>query len=114
MKESTATTEAAPTVSESTRQVVTTVTMHATLRGAELRKVPHSSSGRQYRPDDARIVYVRRDGGTWSVDAVNLSGANVLKGGKPGSMPVVEKWYGRPSKLPWLAELVDQYVPFDV
>lgn len=114
MKESTATTEAVPTVSESTRRVVTKVMVRAVVSGAALRDVQYSSLDRQYQPSAVHIVYSRRDDAPWRVDGVELTGPKMVKGGKPGQSTATEKWYGRPSTLPWLAELVDQMVPFDV
>ena len=104
----------APTVSESTRHVVTKVVVHAMLNGGELRDVPYSSRPRQYQPAGVRIVYSKRDDAPWRIDGVDLSGPKIVKGGKPGESRATEKWYGRPSTLPWLVELVDQMVPFDV
>lgn len=113
-EESAAATEAAPVVSESTRHVVTKVVVHAMLTGAELRAVPYSSHDRQYRPVAVHIVYSKRDDAPWHVDGVDLTGPKMVKSGKPGQAGTVEKWYGRPRTLPWLAELVDQLTPFDV
>ena len=105
--------EATPTIGPSTRHVVTKVVARAAISDIEPRDAPFTP-GRQYLPTWAQIVYIRTNDDTWRVDSVQLSGPKLVKGGKPKGANFTEKWYGRPGTLPWLAELVDQLVPFDV